>query len=872
MIPRTFPSTYASNGQQQMVVHFLPSVVGLERWSDYIPVKLVQGGPENSYSGTIDVAVIPSLTAQTQAWKEYIPVYLDDAGTDAWTVNAVGYIPYNYALFTDASMQLDLTNGGELDPRVTFTRTSNATVTDSTGTLVYAPHNLLTFSESFDNAAWVKARSSVTANVTMAPDGATTSDKLVEDTTASATHNLSQTFTTVANTIYTFSVYVKAAELTTIRLQLSSGGFGANVAYNFNLLNGTFTQITPGTSDSASITSLDNGWYRCSISAQATASANTTAVFFLVNSANAAVYTGDGTSGIFLWGAQLNVGSLQPYYPTTRKNLLGFTQEFDNAGWVKIRSSVSANAAIDPQGYMTADKLVENTDNSTHFIRQSPSLVGSVLHTVSVYLKAAERTEAIIRLFSSAGWAVSSSITVNLLTGSVVVDGSGATGSAVDAGNGWYRVSITQATNSTTGTKNLDIFPALGGADTYLGDGTSGIFIWGAQLSDSASLDPYVYNPGAAPAATAYFGPRFDYDPVTLAPKGLLIEEARTNSIRNSVGVGAVAGTPGTLPTNWTVASSATGPTREIVGVGIENGINYIDIRYSGTSTSSGALQISAEPTTGVAALTGQSWSVSSYVKLANGTLPGSVNWVWLERDSGGAALVFGIESLGAPTTVSLNRQRYTNTRTLLGGTSVAFVTARIDVTIPNATAIDFTLRIGLPQLEQGAFATSPILTTTAAATRAADVAVMQGANFSNWYNAVEGSLFAELQATLVSSAAAVASANDGTSNNRITVFASSATFSTGRNVAGAGVTFTPSANPVNVSGINKVAYAGANLDHALCANSGTVGTSTLYAMPVVNQLSIGNQLTANYLNGHIQRIAYFPRRLANAELTSITS
>jgi hypothetical protein len=170
------------------------------------------------------------------------------------------------------------------------------------------------------------------------------------------------------------------------------------------------------------------------------------------------------------------------------------------------------------------------------------------------------------------------------------------------------------------------------------------------------------------------------------------------------------------------------------------------------------------------------------------------------------------------------------------------------------------------------AFATSYIPTTTAAATRAADVAVMQGANFSNWYSQSEGTLYGELQATLASSAAAVASANDGTSNNRITIFASLATFSTGRNVAGAGVTFTPSANPVNVSGINKVAYAGANLDHALCANSGTVGTSTLYAMPVVNQLSIGNQLTANYLNGHIQRIAYFPRRLANAELTSITS
>lgn len=44
MIPRTFPSTYASNGQQQMVVYFLPSIAGLQRWLDYIPIKLAQGG------------------------------------------------------------------------------------------------------------------------------------------------------------------------------------------------------------------------------------------------------------------------------------------------------------------------------------------------------------------------------------------------------------------------------------------------------------------------------------------------------------------------------------------------------------------------------------------------------------------------------------------------------------------------------------------------------------------------------------------------------------------------------------------------------------------------------------------------------------
>jgi hypothetical protein len=337
--------------------------------------------------------------------------------------------------------------------------------------------------------------------------------------------------------------------------------------------------------------------------------------------------------------------------------------------------------------------------------------------------------------------------------------------------------------------------------------------------------------------------------------------------------VGAVAGTPGTLPTNWAVASSATGPTREIVGVGIENGINYIDIRYSGTSTSTGALQISAETTTGVAALTGQSWSVSSYVKLANGTLPGAVNWVWLERDSGGAALVFGIASLGAPTTVSLNTQRYTNTRTLSGGASVAFVTARIDVTIPNATAIDFTLRIGLPQLEQGAFSTSAIPTTTAAATRAADVAVMTGANFSNWYNQTEGSLYGEFLLG-VNTNRVVMQLTDGTNNNTINMRYASSTQPQLQVVVG-GVNQADIFGAAASAGLayKRAVAVGAN-DFRQYVNGLVDGTpDTSGTMPLLTQINIGSTRDGfNFFCGHIRRLAFFPRRLANAELTAITS
>ena len=121
----------------------------------------------------------------------------------------------------------------------------------------------------------------------------------------------------------------------------------------------------------------------------------------------------------------------------------------------------------------------------------------------------------------------------NLLTGSVG-SGSSPNHSISSIGFGWYRCSITVTPAIGTGQNSSFYVAQSDNVISYTGDGTSGIYIFGAQLSDSASLDPYVYNFGAAPTSSAYYGPRFDYDPVTLAPKGLLIEEQRINILLNS--------------------------------------------------------------------------------------------------------------------------------------------------------------------------------------------------------------------------------------------------------------------------------------------------------------------------------------------------
>jgi hypothetical protein len=175
--------------------------------------------------------------------------------------------------------------------------------------------NLLTYSEDFANAAWTKTRASITANTIVAPDGTLTGDKLVEDTTASATHLVSVGSGMVAGNTYTYSVYAKPAGRDW--MVLSPGG-AWGFAW-FNISSGTIGTVTSGgSSATAAIQPVGNGWYRCSVTA--TAVDNRGLQILISTGNNVITYTGDGTSGVFIWGAQLNVGSTPAAYLQTVAN------------------------------------------------------------------------------------------------------------------------------------------------------------------------------------------------------------------------------------------------------------------------------------------------------------------------------------------------------------------------------------------------------------------------------------------------------------------------------------------------------------------------------------------------------------------------
>lgn len=220
------------------------------------------------------------------------------------------------------------------------------------------------------------------------------------------------------------------------------------------------------------------------------------------------------------------------------------------------------------------------------------------------------------------------------------------------------------------------------------------------------SLPPAVVGTPYAAQVIAGGSPAPTYSIVSGAPGwASLLQGATRNKIRNVAISGAVAGTPGTPPTNWAVSAGSTLST-QIVGSGTEDGIAYLDVRFFGTNTS-GASQfpsIAFDTITAVPASTGQQWAGSLYARRTAGTAL-NPDLSLHEHSSVPAFLRTTVIAGGAlPTTGTLSAARRSGAATL--GASTAYVRLLLAWTVTNGATIDFTVRVGAPQLEQAAAAT----------------------------------------------------------------------------------------------------------------------------------------------------------------------
>ncbi len=365
--------------------------------------------------------------------------------------------------------------------------------------------------------------------------------------------------------------------------------------------------------------------------------------------------------------------------------------------------------------------------------------------------------------------------------------------------------------------------------------------------------------------------PRIDYDPITRACKGLLIEEQRTNSIRNNTMQGAMEGTPGTLPTNMFV-SAAAGLSTSVSGVGVESGLNYIDLKIIGTASAAGYFIVSFETGNSVSASTGQNWTESLHLTLQSGSMSGLLSPRIAIDERAGGFLTSQEFSIKIPAAGRLIENRISQSFTV-SNAGTTFIKPYLQFSVSNGSVIDATIRIGMQQLEQGAFATSVIPTSGTAATRAADVAKMEGANFSSWYRQDEGTLFVESDTNKTMTSAGstfVVSVNDATGSNLHRIFRQSDAQPVMQTIV-AGVAQTTYGFGASWKDTNKrrMAYSYKLNSFSGVLGGGVVQNSAVGTIPAVNQMEFGG---AGSLNGHISRLSYYRRRLSNTELQAITT
>lgn len=360
--------------------------------------------------------------------------------------------------------------------------------------------------------------------------------------------------------------------------------------------------------------------------------------------------------------------------------------------------------------------------------------------------------------------------------------------------------------------------------------------------------------------------------------QGIIAEEERTNQVRNNSMQGTVAGTPGTIPTNWGAGFGA-GFTSTVVGTGTEDGIDYIDIRVAGTASGSSIpIAVRFEANNLIAATTGQTWTTSVFLKEVAGSLPGTLQHQLRETDAGGTVLATSlIGSTFTPTGSALNLQRY-SASAALGQATTAFVTSLFTMAaVANGTVVDFTLRIGWPQLELGAFATTPIRTTGSAATRAAETPYLtlpEGQlglsaytlfTKHRWPDVVDASKFPSIAALRQSGA--------DNSQNSIESFDFSGPNSVGNIVRAANVsqldrTQTATANTTVKAAVSTQANA-----HLVSVNGVALTPTSTGSPPTgIDRLNIGHNGPADVLNSTIELIAIWGSARSTGALDALTA
>ena len=521
-------------------------------------------------------------------------------------------------------------------------------------------------------------------------------------------------------------------------------------------------------------------------------------------------------------------------------NLFSYSQTFDNtstAGWYNtgLNSTVIPNvlATSAPNGTFTADKLVATAVLGSHLILQTPegSVSGSTV-TASVFAKAAELTRMVL-LNNQGGGGECNFILSGAGSYTIV---SGVSANIQPYPDGWYRCIITY-TPSTTGLFNVHIkLLNNSGVPSFLGNGSDGIYLWGAQLETGTTATEYF------PTTDRFNIPRVDY--LNSTTGSLLVEPTRTNDALQS---------DGNLSTytilNVTDASSS-----------FNSFVNAIQFPSTATAYAYKAIVTTA-----------QTYTISVFIKMDDNSVP----ILSASSTTGNVSLVIS----GNIATSNLKVENYGNNVYRLSATATSNGVNVNNGVVRFDTQVLKSFKTTGIQLEAGSNATSYIPTTTliAGTTRNADVISKTGV--SSLIGQTEGTLYAEFNNTLMTYAAqGYLIRIFADANNEVFIRKEAGTSSyTARWRANSVNVYTQNSIPV-LNGNNKIAFAYKSADSIVYLNGVpiTIPTPTgplsgaFFVAPSI--IGIGSSGTAEVFNDRIKSVTIFKTRLSNPQLGPLTT